>query len=603
MRLLPGVVSNIFLFVAALGFGSLLRRLFPRNVSALDRFTFILIGGLGLLGICLFCVGQLWFTQTAIVLTLLVGVLLALRDSISRTHGWRDVFTGISLPPLPVAIVATILSVTAIGGLAEPTGDMNNDSIAYHYLGPKVWSRAQLIRPVPDEVLTSFPVLIESQYAALISLGGQRAPGLFAVLSLACLLLIAASLAIRLGAGQSGAWWAAALIATMPAVYRGAYGGFIDALFAAVLLAAARIGFDAETPPHYALCGFFCGLAMSAKYTAIPSFAALVFCVFLVAWLSHRDAWPTLLARAALCCGVALAVASPFYVRNSILFGCPIYPPPPILFRFFHVRGMVPEVMRALEINVRDTGIGMGRRFSDFLLLPFNLTYHTADFRGAGGIGLVPLAFGPIGAILLRLDHFSNGLLLFAGFQLVVWFATAQVSRYLIPVYAIAVLFGVFGWLQIVRSTSTVAKFLSGFVIAISILYGMFMIVPARKDDLHAALSPSFEIQRERLEIPFLESFDFINSQPGVTQVLILDPYVAAYYSNKPYIKPFGRWGEQSLPGWSKSSLSAAQLRGLHVSHILDITYQSDGSFVLPDDPPHLTLVFQRDNQHIFRVD
>src|ERR1700730_16170595 len=62
-----------------------------------------------------------------------------------------------------------------------------------------------------------------------------------------------AGLAVRLGLGQFGVWWTAALVVTMPAVYSGAYGGFVDALFAAFVLAAARIAFDAETPRHYAL--------------------------------------------------------------------------------------------------------------------------------------------------------------------------------------------------------------------------------------------------------------------------------------------------------------------------------------------------------------
>jgi hypothetical protein len=625
MRVLAPILSNIFLFAAALGFGSLLRRLIPQTFSSLDRFALILLGGFGLLGISLFCAGQFWFTRTAIVLILLLGVLLALRDSAPRIAVWRASLSGFSLPPIPVAIVAAMLVITAIGGLAEPTGDMNNDSIAYHYLGPKVWLRTHLIRPVPDEILTTFPVLIESQYAALMSLGGQRAPELFAVLSVASLLLIAASLAIRLGAGPSGAWWATALIATMPAIYRGAYDGFIDALFAAFLLAAARIGFDAETPAHYALFGIFCGIAMGTKYTAIPSFVLLLLCAFLVAVWSHRSAWPALLTRIGTSCTIALVVASPFYLRNFILFGCPIYPPPPILFRFFHVRDVLPAVMHELETNVRDTGIGMGRRLSNFLLLPFNLTYHTANFRGAGGIGLVPLALSPIGAILSRLNPFANGLLLFAVLQLAVWFATAQVSRYLISVYVIAALFGVLGWQFVSRSASSLARLLAGLVVAVSILYGFFMILPDRRDDLHAALSPAFELQRRHQEIPFLESLDFINSHPAVTQVLILDPYFAAYYSNKPYLKPFGRWGEQTLPtetaadatattasnvvsgdknsAAAKSSAILAQLPHLHVSHILDVTYQPGGPFLLPEHTPHLTLVFQRETQRIYRVD
>ena len=157
---------------------------------------------------------------------------------------------------------------------------MNHDSIAYHFLGPKVWLRDHLIHPVPDEIQTAFPAVIETQYAALIFLGGQRAPRFFAVISLISILLVAASLALRMGLDRSGAWWTAALIVTMPAVYSGAYGGFVDVLFAAFVLAAARVAFDAETPGHYVLVGLMCGFATAAKYTGFIAWVLLVLSCF-----------------------------------------------------------------------------------------------------------------------------------------------------------------------------------------------------------------------------------------------------------------------------------------------------------------------------------
>ena len=205
---------------------------------------------------------------------------------------------------------------TAVGGLALPTGDMNDDAIAYHYLGPRVWLREGVIRPVPDEIQTSFPVVVETQYAALMSLGGLRAPEFFAVIALLCLLLMTGSLAIRLGLDSTGAWWAAALVATMPAVYRGAYGGFLDALLASFVLAAARMAYDAERPGHFALFGIFCGIAMGTKYQGIVAWGLLVASSFLVSLLGlspksrirpkmvgscmrhrHRDGFPFLPAK------------------------------------------------------------------------------------------------------------------------------------------------------------------------------------------------------------------------------------------------------------------------------------------------------------------
>jgi hypothetical protein len=602
MRVFPAIVANLVLLLAALGFGSVLRRLFPQSFSQIDRLALVLLGGLGLLGIVLFCVGQVWFTRSAIILVLLLGVLLGLNSFVSVAGKYRAILAGISLPALPVMVIVTVLIVTAIGGLAEPTGDMNNDTIAYHYLGPKVWLREAVIRPVPDEILTSFPVLVETQYAALMSLGGQRAPEFFAVIGLISILLMAASLAIRLGLGPAGAWWTAALIVTMPAVYRGAYGGFIDVLCAGFILAAARLAFDAERPKDYVLFGVFCGIAMGTKYTNLIAWVLLLFCSFLISlWVHHRSS-RVVLKCLAISCGIAIAVASPFYLRNWILFGCPIYPPPPVLLRIFAVKDMLPSVMQELQKNVLETGVGMGRSVWNFLLLPFNLTYHTADFRGAGGIGLAPLALGPLGLLACRRNGFARGLLLFALLQLAAWFATAQVSRYLIPVYVLAAVFAVAGWQYVARLASRYGPALSGVAVACSIAYGLVMILPARVDDLHAAVSSYFEAQRRRAEIPFIESLDYLNANPSVSKILILDPHVAAYFLDKTYIKPIGRWGEQTLPDATDLQKILSQLPGLHVSHVL-IVRRDAGPFVLPEHLPGLTLVFQRNNQRVYRVD
>jgi hypothetical protein len=602
MNLPAAILGNIVLAASALGFGSLFQRLFPKTFSDLDRLIMTLLGGLGLLGTILFCVGQVWFSRSAILLILVFGILLSRRPLSLAGRMCRSSFSRGSRPFIPVAIVFCVLLVTAVGGLALPTGDMNNDSIAYHYLGPKVWLREGVIRPVPDEVLTYFPVVVETQYAALMSLGGERAPGFFAVIGLASILLSAASLSIRLGLDASGAWWSAALIAAMPAVYGGAYGGFLDALFASFVLAAARMAFDAQQPKHYALFGIFCGISMGTKYTGIIAWALLIFCSFVVSVPADSRRGATVLKSLGISCATAIAIASPIYIRNWILYGCPIYPPPPLLLHFFTPKNMLPAVMQALLKNVREKGQGMGRGLIDFILLPFNLTYHTANFRGAGGIGLAPLALGPFGMFARRRDAFAKGLILFAVLQTAAWFVTAQESRYLIPIYVIGAIFGVLGWQYTARSVSRNARALSAVTIAISILYGLFIIIPDRVEDVHAALSSSFEAKRRQLEIPRVASFDYINGEPSVKKVLILNEGIAAYFVDKAYVKPFGRWGEQTLPGATDVPKVMSQLPSLGVTHILDVTSE-DGSFHLPDHPPGLTLVFERGDQRIYRVD
>lgn len=432
MRLFPAVAANLALLLAALGFGSALLRLISQRFSQVDRIASTLLGGLGLLGTVLFCVGQVRFTRPIIILVLAFGILLGLKPLANAASECRTALTTLTLPILPVMIIVTVLIVTAIGGLAEPIGDMNNDAVAYHYLGPKVWLREAVIRPVPDESHTSFPILVETQYAALMSLGGQRAPGFFAVVGLIALLLMAASLATRSGLDSSSAWWATALIVTMPAVYRGAYGGFIDVLCAGFVLGAARFALDAEQPRDYLLFGVFSGIAIGTKYTSLIAWVLLLFCSFLTSIFVHHRSSTMVLKYLALSCGIAVAIGCPLYIRNWIFLGCPIYPPPPFLYNFFPVKYLSAEAIRQFYAFVRLRGGGLGHGLGAYLLLPFNLTYHAANFHGAGGIGLAPLALGPIGLIAARREYFPKALGVFALLLTTAWFLTQQESRFLI---------------------------------------------------------------------------------------------------------------------------------------------------------------------------
>lgn len=242
----------------------------------------------------------------------------------------------------------------------------------------------------------------------------------------------------------------------------------------------------------------------------------------------------------------------------------------------------------------------MGGGFMSLLLLPLHLTYHTANFRGAGGIGLAPLALGPFGLIALRRDPFALGLSLFAVLQLVAWFATAQLSRYVIHIYVIGAILGVVGWKYAADIAVRTGRAFSAAVIAISVLYGLWMILPGRMADLHAAVSGSYERTRWRIETPEAASFEYINSEPSVKKVLILAPGVAAYFLDKPYVSPFGRWGEQTL-GATNVQEVLAQLPRLQATHILDLG--NNGRFALPDHPLGLTLVFEHENQRIYRID
>jgi len=608
---LGAIFSTLVVAAAALGMGSWIWRRLPSAFSRFDRFSCAWLGGLGMLAALLFLIGQFAFTRTTLFLTLAVGVagaigLIARKKRVASGFCMRQAKVAI----LPATIIAFVLLVTVLGGLAEITGDSGNDAIAYHLLGPRVWLRDGIVRPVPDDFRTAFPATAEILYGALMALGGQHAPGFSAVLTLTMFFLLIGSLAARSGLDNSGAWWVVALVASMPAAYFGGISGFVDVLYASFILAAARVGFEARSTREYVIFGLFCGLAMGTKYTGLLALLPLLFCAALRMVNSQQASWALAIQKAGIAIAVASAVAAPFYVRNWILLGSPIYPPPLVLSHLFHVKylsgqaiaGFQSNVLTHVQSNALAPGSNLARALRDYVVLAYNLTYHTANFNGAGGIGLAPLALGPFGIVASRRNDFARTLALLAFLLTTFWFVTAQESRYLIHVYVIAAIFGVIGWRYVGSATPQLSPLLAAAVVGCSLLYGLYTVGSSRLDDIHAVFSSSFAEQRRQERIPFLECFEYLNRDASVRKVLILDPIVQPYYSDKSYVKPFGNWGVRTLPDAPDLDRVLARLHGLGVSHVLDVN-SGYFTFQLPERTTGLTLVFERTNQRIYRVD
>ena len=603
MRFLAPVFANLFLLLSAFGWGALLRPLLPSGFSKLDRLAIFPLAGLGIQGLLLFLLGLIWFTPVSTLLILVPGAILGIRTLRHELADTLPSFAHHKIPAIPLAVIGLIWMITFLGGLSQPYGSLQTvDSITYHYLGPKVWLQQKEIRPVLDESQTAFPSTVDIQYAPLMAFGSPSGPAFFSVVSFVLMLLVVASLSLRCGLQSSDVWWVLALISAMPAVYRGLYDGMIDVIYTCFLLLAARIALDAEKPNHFVLAGLFCGFAIGTKYSGLMAIPLLCICVLLFPPNSAKRFSISLFKPLAFAALAASLIAAPWYIRNWILLGSPIYPPPPGLSKIFHVRYLSPEAIQKFNDLMLRVGRALGKDPLHLLMLPFNLTFHTANFEGgAGGIGLVPLAFLPFCFRARSWSAFAKGLGLFGGLMTVAWFYTMQESRYLIQVYLIATIFAVAGWRYVVTQGPASLELLSALVLAVSFLYGGFMIVTARADDMHSGLSASFAERRRHEEIPFLESFRYLNRDASVRKVLILDPLVPSYYLDHEYLKPLGRRGEQPIPGVQDPREVLSDLQKWKITHVMDVQWE-EGAFQVPDHAKDLALVFEAKGQRIYRV-
>jgi hypothetical protein len=128
------------------------------------------------------------------------------------------------------------------------------------------------------------------------------------------------------------------------------------------------------------------------------------------------------------------------------------------------------------------------------------------------------------------------------------------------------------------------------------------MIFKLEEDAIHAVFSPSYAARRHVAEIPFEQSFAYINQNPLARKILILDRSVPPFYLDKDYAKPFGQWGELTLPGIESSSQAVGQVHQLGFTHIMDV-HSGVGDFQVVPGTPGLALEFEAENQRVYRVE
>jgi hypothetical protein len=181
------------------------------------------------------------------------------------------------------------------------------------------------------------------------------------------------------------------------------------------------------------------------------------------------------------------------------------------------------------------------------------------------------------------------------------WFVTEQDARFLIHVYILLAIFAIWGWRELAAKSPRTGRVLAGAAIACSILYGLILIVPDRVADIRAATSADFEAERKSREIPYVESFVYLNSEEQVKKALILEPRVPTFYLRKDYVKPIGRFGEQTIPEGNNFGLLAGKSNAYGITHILDV--RLDGKdFRVPESDGKLELVLENGDERVYRV-
>jgi hypothetical protein len=317
------------------------------------------------------------------------------------------------------------------------------DSDVYHLTIARLYVQARGFVRIPFNVYSNWPLSGSLLYALVLLFSDHVSAGLihFAF-------GLATTFALVIGCRRSGvapAGWAGgfavALFWMNPIVQYEAASAYVDLIstfffLAAFLCAGAAFDRPAQQRSWLLLTGVSAGMLAGTKVNGTVSVAVIAAYVF---WRQLRreegrptpGAWWTWSALPAL----LLMIAWP--LKSWILTGNPVYP-------FLHSRLGGPEWSDTLtaEFAAWQRSIGMGHGVVDDLLLPVRVILEGAhDYQHFNGeLSPAWIVLLPLGIWTAWRHRFARECLGAAGLHFVLWAASSQQMRFLIPTLALVCL-------------------------------------------------------------------------------------------------------------------------------------------------------------------
>lgn len=375
------------------------------------------ITGLGFLGLysplvfnCLFLFGiAVFFFQLLLKLKYKKTLNVQQNKIVQSPASVNKIKNGESAAIIVLCIVIAIFLLPLTMQAAIPP--FFRDSLVYHLLLPKLYLQLGHITHIDGNLYSAFPQGHEVLMTLLMSVAGDRAAQGFSILQYIGTIIGIYSIARFI----SGPWPAAICtigFATVPpAVYFSGCGyvepALIMTLTASILLLIHFLGDD--LPIHERklpamknmfIMGLIAGWLPAIKYTGLM-YLGIIF--FMILWqhrkTSLRKIYPLL-------CIFLLGTMPGFswMIWNWVTLGNPVYP---FAWSIFGGSGWNEDISRVMSIHMGD--FGMGRRFLDYILLPWRLAFSgkfdTVYFDGAIGPFLLIFIFFAIMAFFLKLEN------------------------------------------------------------------------------------------------------------------------------------------------------------------------------------------------------
>ncbi len=434
-----------------------------------------------------------------------------------------------------LTLAAWLLALLGLILCALPPDGNEWDAIAYHLAFPKLYLQAGRMVEIPFMHQSYFPPLQDMLYLWGLSFGSESLAKTTHWSMGALTALGAAGFMQR--CGGSGAW-AATLTLGAPAFLWQMFSAYADlatALYASLAMFALAHGVRERRTDWLWLSGVMAGFALATKYTALLAWGVWGLVGLFWLWRERQGRLAGSLMLAGL---LALAIGSPWYLRNWRWTGNPVYP---FAYEIFGGKNWSQEQADAYRND--QLQFGMGREPAQLVLSPWNLASTPAPFADPIGarvgerVMLLPsLGVGALATpsvwLTSGLAHGAGYLTAFVGLNLLGWFYLMQQIRYLLlvlPVWAGATL-------SAIHRAAAPIRYACGALLLLQASFTLWLMGSAYLPVLPLALRDRDAYLSRRLQI--YPAVQFLNAQPRPNEGVILLDETRGYYLNRPYL-----WG------------------------------------------------------------
>lgn len=434
------LVAGLLLLGYGLGLRAM-RRLGLDSAGA-DGASYAIALGLGMAAYTVLALGVVGLYRAPAFLAGAIVAAALVRGEMAS--GLRDVFSGVrNLAPiarnagLTAKIIGTVLALAisqaVLGALTPPH---HWDPLAYHLAVPQryLWLGRIPLQGIPGVEWSNLPFTVELLYGVGLAFGsavfGQLLHVAFAGITAVALWGVA-----RRHFDRATAWIALAVFVGTPLVVVWARVADIDLALSCFILLSLAAALRARTEGAATarrrgrwliLAGLFAGLALGTKYQAATAVVPLAGFVAWDAYRARRSVREMFLAVAAFSAAAAV-LASPWYVKNLLVFGNPIWP------LLIGGRDFGPEKLELMNYWLRGMTLSP-RTLAGYALLPVRM-YTKGDLEQPF-VTLSPLVILAPSALLLARRREVLYLLGPSATFFLAWVFGFQELRYLLPICA-----------------------------------------------------------------------------------------------------------------------------------------------------------------------